>query len=245
MDVIPSAEGSAVPSTSPPRAMAKTNCHPESSGQMDARRKKRWRPGQNDKWTAPERRNCRSLGFARDDKGEHSASIGCDGGNDSLTGRVYSSRNLPQASQAAQDDDLVPAVKKTSQTISRLWDLFEIYKLYGRDFSPAVSSVYEPLRALSGFLQSRALRQSHNKASKGAAVCAPSSCRQGDGGACPEAIRKLFYAEANESSLTCALMKGSDFSGISSGPLGGPDGVGKRTFHTVDVSRESSAKDPM
>ena len=40
--VIPSeAEGSAVPSTSPPRSRAKTNCHPESSGQVDARRKKR------------------------------------------------------------------------------------------------------------------------------------------------------------------------------------------------------------
>ena len=40
--------------------------------------------GRDDKFIAPERLNCRSLGFARDDKGEASASIGCDGGNDNL-----------------------------------------------------------------------------------------------------------------------------------------------------------------
>ena len=50
--------------------------------------------GQDDKWTTPERLNCRSLGFARDDKGEDSAFLGCDGGNDSLTGLVHSSPHL-------------------------------------------------------------------------------------------------------------------------------------------------------
>ena len=86
--VIPSeAEGSAVPSTSPPRSMAKTNCHPGSSGQIDAHRKQTRRA-------------------ARDDKGgEDSASIGCDGGNDSLTDLVHSSRNLPQACQAPRYED--------------------------------------------------------------------------------------------------------------------------------------------
>ena len=45
------------------------------------------RSGRDDKFTAPERLNCRSLGFARDDKGEGGASIGCDGGNDGRSGR--------------------------------------------------------------------------------------------------------------------------------------------------------------
>jgi len=34
--------------------------------------------------------NCRSLGFARDDKGEGGASIGCAGSNDNLTSVVHS-----------------------------------------------------------------------------------------------------------------------------------------------------------
>ncbi len=37
------------------------------------------RSGWDDKFTVPERLNCRSLGFARDDKGEGGAFIWCDG----------------------------------------------------------------------------------------------------------------------------------------------------------------------
>jgi hypothetical protein len=33
-------------------------------------------------------KNCRSLGFARDDKGEGGASIGCGGTNDNRTAKV-------------------------------------------------------------------------------------------------------------------------------------------------------------
>jgi hypothetical protein len=43
--------------------------------------------------------HCRSLGFARDDKGEGGASIWCDGSNDNLTDVVHFSFNLPEASQ--------------------------------------------------------------------------------------------------------------------------------------------------
>ena len=62
------------------------------------------RSGRDDKFIAPERLNCRSLGFARDDKGEGGTSIGCDGSNDNLTDLVHSSLNLPQASQFAPND---------------------------------------------------------------------------------------------------------------------------------------------
>jgi hypothetical protein len=48
--------------------------------------------------------NCRSLGYARDDKGEGGASIGCSGGNESLADLVHPSLNLPQASCDARDD---------------------------------------------------------------------------------------------------------------------------------------------
>jgi len=41
---------------------------------------------------------------ARDDKGEGSAPIGCDGGNDNLTDVVHFSLYLPQASQIAPSD---------------------------------------------------------------------------------------------------------------------------------------------
>jgi hypothetical protein len=56
------------------------------------------RSGRDDKFIAPERLNCRSLGYARDDKGEGRDSIWCDGINDSPTDLVHSSVNLPQAS---------------------------------------------------------------------------------------------------------------------------------------------------
>ena len=56
-------------------------------------------PRQDEKFTATERLNCRSLGFARDDKGDGGASIWSGGSNDNLTDLVHSSLNLPQASR--------------------------------------------------------------------------------------------------------------------------------------------------
>jgi hypothetical protein len=67
----------------------------------------RVRSGRDDKFvfathlSGEGRVNCRSLGFARDDKGKGGASILCDGSNDSLTNLVHTFPNLPQASQVA------------------------------------------------------------------------------------------------------------------------------------------------
>jgi len=63
--------------------------------------------GRDDKFVAPERLNCRSLGYARDDKGEGGASIWCHGSNDSLTDPVHTFPNLPQASQIAPNEQEV------------------------------------------------------------------------------------------------------------------------------------------
>jgi hypothetical protein len=49
-------------------------------------------------------KNCRSLGFARDDKGDGSAPIEGSGASDMSPDAVFISRNLPQASQGAPDD---------------------------------------------------------------------------------------------------------------------------------------------
>jgi len=48
--------------------------------------------------------NCRSLGYARDDKGEGDTSIWCDGSNDNLMDVVHPGRNLSPASQGAPND---------------------------------------------------------------------------------------------------------------------------------------------
>jgi len=69
------------------------------------------RSGRDDKFIAPERLNCRSLGFARDDKGDGGASIWSGGSNDNLTDLVHSSLNLPQASQAAPNEQTGLPVK--------------------------------------------------------------------------------------------------------------------------------------
>jgi hypothetical protein len=61
------------------------------------------RSGRDDKFIAPESLNCRSLGYARDDKGEGSASIWFDGSNESRTDLVHIFPNLPQESQSAPD----------------------------------------------------------------------------------------------------------------------------------------------
>ena len=68
----------------------------------------RVRSGRDDKFIAPERLNCRSLGCARDDKREGGAAVWCDGSNDNRTDVVHSRRNLPQAGHAAPDEQKLP-----------------------------------------------------------------------------------------------------------------------------------------
>jgi len=70
----------------------------------------RVRSGRDDKFvftthlSGEGRVNCRSLGFARDDKGEGGAPIEGSGATDMSPDAVHSSLNLPQASQAAPND---------------------------------------------------------------------------------------------------------------------------------------------
>jgi hypothetical protein len=51
--------------------------------------------------------NCRSLGFARDDKGDGSAPIEGSGASDMSPDAVHSSLNLPQASQCAPNEQTI------------------------------------------------------------------------------------------------------------------------------------------
>jgi hypothetical protein len=59
------------------------------------------RSGRDDKFIAPEILNCRSLGYARDDKGDGRAPIEDSGAGDMSPDAVHSPLNLPQASQIA------------------------------------------------------------------------------------------------------------------------------------------------
>ena len=98
----------------------------------------RVRSGRDDKFIAPERLNCRSLGCARDDKGEGDASIWWDGSNDNCTDVVHSTRNLPQAGHAAPNEQPVLALQLASNVQSRRDDL-----KIAQDVSPGYSSTRE------------------------------------------------------------------------------------------------------